>query len=244
MKEVAAYLFVVLVILEVVRAFGARSQGAERWILPGLVRQAWLIGAAVVVFFGLLEVLDLTVKPYDPGRNLYYANAFSHTWHILQYGAQQRSPHGPQGVASYPWMWFINESQINYYTVTTTVRSGSEVVSRHATIAFRGAMNPFIIFAAIPALGACLGAWWRSRAEIDLLPVAWVAGTWLPLLGQSVFDQRTSYLYYMLLVLPGIYIATVRLFSMRGLPRLTLLAWAGALIAGFLAFYPIRTPNW
>ena len=33
---------------------------------------------------------------------------FGEVAHILSYGANQTSPHGPQGIASYPWAWLVD----------------------------------------------------------------------------------------------------------------------------------------
>jgi 4-amino-4-deoxy-L-arabinose transferase-like glycosyltransferase len=250
-KFIAAYLVLVLLLFELARLLGRKRidpaevrSGMAPTLRAAFARQLWFLVVAAVVYLGLLSGLDALVRPYDPNDHVYLSNAFTHTWHMLQFASQQRSPHGPTGIASYPWDWFINHKSIDYYTVTTTVTAGGEVVSRHQVLSFRGEMNPFLIFIAIPALVLAGQRWWRDRRDLDLLALAWVVGTFLPLLAQSLFDQRTSYLYYMLIVLPGIYLAAVRLFSSRGFPRAATVGWAVTLVIGFAALYPIRTTNW
>ena len=44
---------------------------------------------------------------------------------------------------------------------------------------------------------------WRRRAPDGGVALAWFAGTWLPFAALSLFWQRTSYLYYMVIVMPG-----------------------------------------
>jgi hypothetical protein len=53
--------------------------------------------------------------------------------------------------------------------------------------------------------------------------------------------HRTSYLYYMVIVMPGIYMAIARLFTRRYLPRAALVAYVVMLLAGFESLYPFRT---
>ena len=43
--------------------------------------------------------------------------------------------------------------------------------------------------------------------QLAILGVAWFIGTWFPYELQSALDSRTSYLYYMVVVMPGIYVA-------------------------------------
>lgn len=245
-KLIAWYLVFVLLLFEAGRVLikaPSGGNGISAGLRQALKRQGMFLGVAVATYFALLAALDAIVRPFDPNRNVYLANVFSHTWHMFQFASQQRSPHGPQGIASYPWEWLIDRKEIDYYTVTHNTLSGGTVISRHAVIAFRGAINPFLLFVAVPALAASLARVRSSVDDVDLLAVAWFAGMYLPLLAQVVLDDRTSYLYYMLIVLPGVYLAAARMFS-RGLPRAATVGWGIALLAGFAAQYPIRTLNW
>ena len=40
-----------------------------------------------------------------------------------------------------------------------------------------------------------------------MLAVSWFIGTWVPFAVLSLVDERTSYIYYMVIVMPGIYVA-------------------------------------
>ena len=53
----------------------------------------------------------------------------------------------------------------------------------------------------------------RDQSSCESLGLAWSVGTWLPFLALSVIDSRTSYLYYMVIVMPGIYVAAVALIA-------------------------------
>ena len=94
-------------------------------------------------------------------------------------------------------------------------------------------MNPFIIFLAIPALVAALFAAFREKDEIALLGVAWFTGTFFPFVVEYNFSHRITYLYHMLIVMPGLYLVTTRLFSPKLLPVAAAIGWAIALVYGF-----------
>ena len=64
-------------------------------------------------------------------------------------------------------------------------------------------------------------------------------GTFLPNVVQSGALHRTSYLYYMVPIMPGVYLVVAELF--RRLPRAALVGWAAALGYGFQQLYPFRT---
>ena len=90
--------------------------------------------------------------------------------------------------------------------------------------------------------GAAIG---RGDADVQLsiLGVAWFLGTWAPYLLQSVLDSRISYLYYMVVVMPGIYAAVIRLVTIgwrqgRRWLRWVILAWALCVLAAVILMYP------
>src|SRR5205085_472585 len=105
---------------------------------------------------------------------------------------------------------------------------------------FRGEVNPFLLFAAIPALFAAAVAAWRDRERLALVGVAWCLGTFIPFVIQADVLHRTTYLYYLLVVLPGVYLLVARLFSPARMPAAATVGWAVALIYGLVDLYPIR----
>lgn len=242
-KETVGYLVVVLALLEVARGLGTPVRGAAakaravlRRTLPALVFAVALSGSFLAFLWGL----DAIVHPYDPATMRAFGGPVAHLRYIVHYAATQTSPHGPTGPASYPWQWLLNGKQINYYTTTVTTTYGDGTVIRHNVLAYRGAMNPFIVYLTIPALCYCAVAAWRLRSLLHLLAVCWFLGMWGPLALQSALLARTSYLYYMVMVLPALYIATAALFGSRGMPRSATVGWALALLVGLIAYYPIR----
>ena len=108
-KEVTPYVLFALVVLELLRCVDAprrRRRGAG----------APLAGRALIrssdrasVFLALLAVLDQIAPPYDPQTGkLVAGGSVRRARHILSYAAHQTSPHGPQGIASYPWDWLVD----------------------------------------------------------------------------------------------------------------------------------------
>ena len=119
--------------------------------------------------------------------------------------------------------------------------SGGKIVASRAVFNARGEINPFIIFLALPALFAAIAAAWYERDELAAIGVAWCVGTFVPLAVQAVVLNRISYLYYMLIVLPGIYLIVVRMFSPSRIPRAATIGWVVALVYSFIDLYPVRS---
>jgi predicted membrane-bound dolichyl-phosphate-mannose-protein mannosyltransferase len=202
---------------------------------------ALCIVATGIAYAVVLQLLDMAVPAFDPGTGERLTNALEHTRHMLDYAVQLTSPHGPEGIASYPWAWLAGDGTIPYLTLDSTTTAGGEVVSRTTVVAFRGELNPFLLYLAIPALFAAAARAWRDGDELDLLVLAWFAGTMVPFALQAIFQDRTTYLYYLLATLPAICLACARLFSARGVPRAAAAGWALALVVGFVNLYPFRT---
>jgi dolichyl-phosphate-mannose-protein mannosyltransferase len=238
-KLYAVYLLIVLVLFELlmlrVRPDAAEADiGALRLALRArLVRLVKFVPVSLLCYLVALLAADAAVHgPLNP---------LLHTRDMITYGGGLKSPDGPEGIASYPWQWLLNQVPINYFTVNTDVYSGSKLVVSHPVVAFQGVMNPFIIFLALPALGLAVWLAWHERDRLSALVVAWIAGTFLPFVVLAAFFQRTEYLYYMVVIVPGIYLAVARLFSRRFLPPAATLGWVCAVGYGFWSLYPFRT---
>lgn len=198
--------------------------------------------AGALSTLGLLWLLDVLVPAYDPGTHILYAgNPFSHLAHMYNYAQLLKSKPGETGIASSPLAWLLNEKPINYARVAVNTSVAGKVVSTHDTLRFEGVMNPFIIFLTIPALFAALAAAWKTGERIAAVGAAWCVGTYLPFFIGGEFSGRISYLYYMVIVMPGIYLVTARFFGSRRMPAAATVGWAIALIYGFIHLYPIRT---
>jgi 4-amino-4-deoxy-L-arabinose transferase-like glycosyltransferase len=243
MKLVAPYALLVLVLIEAYRAL--RSRTVRKAAARRLGRCA---AAGTAVFLALLEVMGWIAPPYDPnaGRRL-SGGAFGHLGHMLSYAAKQTSPHGPRGIASYPWEWLGDFKPIVYLNIDPAHPSRG-LKHIHPAVHFLGMISPPIMLAAVPGLGLAAWSLWRGRegprssgsaVGLPLLGVAWFLGTWLPFELLSLLDQRTSYLYYMVIVMPGLYVAAVALFA-RWRPRRWIVAgWAVLVVLALIGMYPL-----
>jgi 4-amino-4-deoxy-L-arabinose transferase-like glycosyltransferase len=248
-KVVALYLVFALGLFEAVRWWAGRAgreaagslSKSRRARRGSRERLAVCIAAAGIAFVAALFVLDLAAKPYDPNAHRALSSPYGHLRYMGTYALHLRSPGGPQGIASYPWQWLLGKKTIDYYTeVRNTVVNGN-VVATHTQIAFRGAINPFILMVAIPALFVSASAARRRRNATDALAVSWFIGTFVPFVLQSAFEERTTYLYYMVIVMPAIYLTAARLFSHERLPRSARAGFALAVLIGVASLYPFRT---
>ena len=264
MKAVAFYLLVAFLAYEalvVARALWSRRRAADgdtvsaagevalsasRTTVVELKALVLCTVGTVVVFFALLWVLDLLVPAWDPGSHKTYGgNPFSHFAHMVKFAELLKANSKHPGISSTPLQWLIDQRRIHYATTAVTVSklvAGRTVSSRvTTTIDFLGEINPFIIFVAVPALILSLWVAWRQRDRVALVGASWALGTYGPFFVQSEIGNRTSYLFYMLIVMPGIYLMSARLFSPRYTPKLAMVVWAGLLVYGFVHLYPFRT---
>lgn len=238
-KLYAVYLVGVVVLLEVLLL--RVRPGSPLADMPMLRRRlgsrfacmGGFVAVSVVVFLVALKAMDAPLHGS--------ANPFQHVRDMVSYGGGLTSPNGPEGIASYPWQWLLNQEPINYFSVNTDISSGGKVIASHPIVSFQGLMNPFVIFLALPAFGLAVSLYWRERDRLSALAIAWILGTYLPFVGLAVFDRRTEYLYYMVIVLPGVFLAVSRLFSRRFLPPAATVGWGCALGYGFWSLYPFRT---
>ena len=237
-KLVGAYVLVALALLELFRWL--RAGHAPR--AAGL-RLASCAIAAAGVFVGLLAAFDRIAPPFDPiaGR-LLGGGVFGHIGHMLSYAAKQTSPGGPRGIASYPWGWLVDYKPIVYLNVNPG-QPAPGLYHVHPAVHFLGLISPPVLLLALPAIA--LACWRivptrpRPGDELAVVAVAWFAGTYLPFVLLSLIEQRTSYLYYMVIVMPGVYAAIAWLLPrLRRWPRLTLL-WAGCIVAAAVIAYPL-----
>ncbi|MHB1468315.1 MAG: phospholipid carrier-dependent glycosyltransferase [Solirubrobacteraceae bacterium] len=207
-----------------------------------LPRLVLFVASGALATLALLWLLDALVPAYDPGTHvLYSGNPLAHLEHMYSYALLLKSKPNETGISSSPLAWLLNEKAINYANVAVNTLVNGKIVGSHTTISFQGLMNPFIVFLAIPGVFAALAAAWRERDEVAALGACWCLGIYLPFLLGDLSSGRVSYLYYMLLAMPGLYIVTTRLFASRRMPRAAAIGWAIALIYGFIHLYPIRT---
>ena len=244
MKLVAPYVLAVVVLLELLRAL-PEIRRATGPVLRGAARRVgWCVTGAAATFVALLALLDRLAPPYDPVtmRRL-GGSPFTHLSHMLSYGADQTSPHGPTGIASYPWDWLVDLKPITYLNINPD-KPAPGLFHVHPAAHFLGVISPAIMLLALPSLvflaWAVLARRRRSpgEGEVPVLALAWFLGTFLPFVVLSVAFSRTSYLYYMVVVMPGIYLAVsdVLMRLRRYWPWLAL--WGVALLGSLVVLYP------
>jgi predicted membrane-bound dolichyl-phosphate-mannose-protein mannosyltransferase len=245
-KLVAPYVLLALVVLELLRWLARDGRPAS----PARVA-ARLTSCAVAcasAFVALLALLDRIAPPYNAAKGKLLASGpFHHIAHMLSYAAHQTSPHGPTGIASYPWAWLVDYKPIVYVNVNPS-QPAPGLYDVHPAVHFLGMISPPIMLLAVPAL---VVAGWRIVAtrrdasaqdraspSVAIVGLAWFLGTFLPFLALSVFDSRTTYLYYMVIVMPGIYLAVSDLLWRGRRYRKLIGVWIVLVIAAAIVMYP------
>jgi hypothetical protein len=273
-KLVAPYALLVILCLELLRLGGVRVG-----VRAAAARAGACFAAAVVTFFALLAILDRIAPPYDPAQGkLLGASPFRHLAHMLSYGANQSSPHGPTGIASYPWAWLVDSKPITYLNINPA-RPAPGLYHIHPAAHFLGLINPAVLLLGTPALlvvaWAVVRRWRRPRCaqadatadvaadarpdatadaapdatgdaapddcaagEVPLLAVAWFVGTFAPFVAIALAFQRTSYLYYMVVVMPAIYMSASYLTWRARRFRRLLAIWWLVVIATAVVLWP------
>jgi dolichyl-phosphate-mannose-protein mannosyltransferase len=241
-KLVAPYLLLSLLLLELLRIPAGQRAGSARRAVARLTACA---AAGAGVFVALLALLDRIAPPFDAAKGKLLASGpLHHIGHMLSYAAQQTSPHGPTGIASYPWQWLVDYKPIVYLNVNPA-QPAPGLYDVHPAVHFLGMISPPIMLLALPALG--LTAWRLIAARRDgasadgfvsITGLAWFIGTFLPFLALSLLDSRTSYLYYMVIVMPGIYLVVSDLVWRGRRYRKLVAAWVLLVVAAAIVMYP------
>jgi dolichyl-phosphate-mannose-protein mannosyltransferase len=256
-KLVAPYALVILALIELSRVLVAyRDRGSPpQWRLrPALMRFMSTTLISIGVFLGMLGIMDRIATPYaDSEAKLITGGPFAHLAHMISYAAQQVSPHGPQGIASYPWEWLFDLKPITYLRVNPSL-PGDGLNAVHPVSAFFGMISPSIMVPALPALAFAGYRFLRPRrladsgrsfadTQLAIVGVAWFIGSFAPFQLLSALDSRTSYIYYMVIVMPGIYVAVTYLVSLgwrrrrKALYAITV-TWALAVFVAVVLMYP------
>ena len=267
MKEVAPYALVVLAIVELARVLVARAEPWRRpewgW-RPALIRLAVASVLSVALFIGLLGLMGLIATPYaDAEAKLITGGPIAELHHMISYAAALTAPKAT-GIASYPWQWLLDLKPITYLRINPSL-PGDGLYAIHPVSAFLGMMSPPIMLLAVPSLAFAAvrllrrrrtqpddgssraTSSWNERPpddrQLSILGVAWFLGTWGPYALQSAFDHRISYIYYMIEVMPGVYLAVSALVTLgwragtRWL-RLSIALWAMLVLAAVILMYP------
>jgi predicted membrane-bound dolichyl-phosphate-mannose-protein mannosyltransferase len=225
------YGLLAILLFEAVR-LGLRWWRSRQWNTAELTPAAFLAVSFLVVWIGMLWLLDLKMSAFH--------NPFDHLHHILQYGVNLTRQGGPANEESYPWQWLANDVQLNYFNTIVTTTTGSDVLHRY-TVNFRGAMNPVIIGSA--SFGFFYAVWraWRLQDRLSLWVVTWVIGTYLPYYPLIIVQGRIGYLYYFLPTLPAIAVGLAQFLREVDLPRPVVWGYLALVLVGFIAYFPFRT---
>jgi 4-amino-4-deoxy-L-arabinose transferase-like glycosyltransferase len=244
LKEVAIYMLAIFVLFEALRLLRSWwvEGSASGWVRTNLRPAGIVVGSSVASFLLLLWLMDVLVPAYDTGTHITYAGSpFTHFFHMVHYATILKSQPGKPGISSTPFQWLINEKAIPYARTAVNSTVSGKIVASHPVYFFQGLINPFIIFLAVPALCACLSIWWRKGELLSLIAVAWFLGGFLPAVFESYVLNRVDYIYYMVIIMPALYIALTRVFADKRMPRAAAVGWVVMLVYGFAELYPIRT---
>jgi dolichyl-phosphate-mannose-protein mannosyltransferase len=240
-KEVTPYVLLVLLVLELLRWWPTRSEGRRR-----VGRLVSCAAVAAVTFLVVLGLLGRIAPPYSPQTGkLVPHGPFGEASHILTYAEHQTSPHGPQGIASYPWDWLVDIKPITYLQINPShPADGLDRVT--PAVHFIGVISPPILLLTLPGLLYAAARVFRGRFrrerrsanEVGLVGLAWFLGTYLPFVALSLVESRTSYLYYMVIVMPGIYLVVADLVARIGPRRKIVWLWMACVLAAAVVLYP------
>jgi predicted membrane-bound dolichyl-phosphate-mannose-protein mannosyltransferase len=191
---------------------------------------------SVVLFVGGLGILD--------SRWSERKNPLEHIRHMVTYGANLPQPVGTVGICpqadSRPWQWLVNDCQIQYFRTDVSTTAGKDLLSRYATIDFRGATNELLAGALPVAMLFTIWLAWRKRDTTALWAVTWAAANWLPYLLLAVISKRIMYIYYFLPTVPAVATAIAVLLLRAKLPRFVLWGFVLLYAIGFAWHFPFR----
>lgn len=238
MKLIGADAVLVLVALEGLCLWRSRRNA--------LARLARLAGCAALtsgMFVGLLALLDRIAPPYDDGAHkLVGGGVFGHLHHMLSYAGALTSPGGPKGIASYPLGWLVDYKPIPYLVIVPD-HSSASLRGVHPAVHFLGLIGPPLLLGALPGLVLAVTVALRHRrgsdTRIEELIVAWFAATFLPFVVASAAFSRTTYLYYMVVVMPALYLAAAWLADRMWRRRRLVQGWIGLVAVGAVIAYPL-----
>lgn len=192
-----------------------------------------LCGVCTVVFLMVLWPLDYLYTNYR--------SPLDHLASDVLAGLSLRNPGPPQGIASMPWQWLMNDGAIPYLTVKVDMIANGAVVGTASTVKFLGQMNLFVITMLPLALGYLLHAAFIRRNELSMLMLCLMGVTYGQPFVLAVFFHRISYIHYFLPVLPALCAGIAFFLLDSRLPRIVPVVYSIAVLAGFVALFPFRT---
>jgi predicted membrane-bound dolichyl-phosphate-mannose-protein mannosyltransferase len=194
---------------------------------------------AAALWLLTVEVMDWVAPPWDPLRHRRVGGgALGHVAHMLGYGASQRSLHGQTGIASGPWLWPIDLKPIVYLNVNPG-RPVAGLEGVHPAAHFLGMISPPVLLAGLVGIGLALARRGPGGNGLRRAGWAWLAATYLPFLAAAIVLGRTSYLYYMVVVMPGLaMLGAGWLVALARSHRRIALGYGGLVLLAAVAMYP------
>ena len=170
------------------------------WCLMFLGRGSWKQRLQTLLVVGLIS-LGL----YHLWFLYYAAHGFSYgewlEFHIAANAATTgKLAQHPYGASAFSML--LNSRNIWYYF---------KQLPEQMTVGLVGLLNPVLVFSAVPALLVLLGHYRKTRQPQDVFILGWFACCYLPF--YLVLMERQGFLYYMLLVLPIIILAVLRMLE-------------------------------
>ena len=240
MKLFGLDVVLVLALLELARWRAGVGTGAR----VALARLAGAVAATAASFIGLLALLDQIAQPFDNSARRFLAGGpFSHLSHMVSYASHQTGLTTAGGIASRPWQWLGDYKPIAYLTINPA-HPGAER-GDHPAVHFLGFISPPTLAAGL--VGTAVALWAAARArrapgadfsELLRVAAAWFVGTFGPFLIAGEAFNRTTYLYYMTIVMPGMYVAAAWLAWRLWRRRWLVYPWIALVGAAAVVLYP------
>ena len=245
MKETSLYLVAVFVLYEAMRLLRAKWKdgSAKGWVQENLRPAFTVLVSGAASFLLGFWILDMLVPAYDTGTHILYAGSpFTHLFHIIHYAARaeggaERDRHllDSVGVAARR-----AHDQLR-------ARRGQLDLGRQGRRQPRDGLLPGRdqpLHHLPRRARRCSPRSRNGGRRTTGSPSSAAPGCSPPTL-ISVYDAqiagRVAYLYYMTVVMPGIYLIVVRFFARKEIPRSFVIGWSFMLVYGFLNLYPIQT---
>lgn len=186
-----------------------------------------MLGAYLVALIVVWRGLDLgwTAVP----------KPLAHLGIVLADAGRALHPAQPVANAGAPWLWLADQVPVPCLSVGTRVQSGAQTVEV-LRVAFRGMLNPFLVWAAPVVLGYC-AILVRHADRSALLALVWAAVAVLPFVAIALAGRYT-FLYYALPAVPALALAAARAAAAPGFPRPLVWVYAAAVLYGFAQAFP------
>ncbi len=157
-----------------------------------------------------------------------FRTPFAHLAHMAQFHSGLKHTGPSSGTESTPFQWWLNTGNFDYFFL--------ESGTKH--ILFRALMCGYVIFTAPLALLYAAERGWTVRSPLGTFAVASVLGNFGPIFLAWAIMSRTSYIYYMVPVLPAIACAIA--LAASATPAFMRWGFAVLMLYAFVFQYPIR----